>query len=396
MKKFTILTIAPALTLLAISCSGPAAMQSGEYDDMYYSTSDKTEYVQPAEPAYAQAEASEQQSETEATDQGAILNPEYSDNNSDITGNYYGDDYEYYDGREYDPRSNWYRPNYSFVDPSWAYDPYPSYRSYSSYDRYYRHRYADPFYDPFYYDPYYYDPFAYRPYYRSGVTISISYHYGWGNYYSRWSPYYYGRYYNPWYPHYNNYYAGYYGHNYVYDYPRYNKPYKVQYGPRGDRGGVVTRDTQREGRIERGTQTEGSEQRAVQGRPERGRTERVSTPATEDRKEVITTRSGGRESYNPRSGEARPGRERVDRPQEQQQQREQPATRPAPERRQTRENSPQREYRSTETRQSQPTRETSRSYEQRETRRSEPTPSRSNSSISGSSTERSGRPPRGN
>lgn len=405
MKNFTLLTLIPALSLLAFSCSGPAAMQSGEYDDMYYSTADKTEYVQPAtEQPYALAEEAEQQDDAASAESGAILNPEYADNTEDITRNYNGnDEYEYYDGREYEPRDNWYRPNYSFVDPSWAYDPYPSYRSYSYHDRYYRHRYGDPFYDPFYYDP-----FAYRPYYGSGITISIGFNYGWGGYYGRYSPYCYSPYYNNYY---GGYYGGYYGHNYVYDYPRYNKPYKVQYGPRGERGGVVTDGVRRDGRGERGdlTETEGSEQRTIQqGRPsrtERGRsTERIGSPTTEERKEVITTRPG-RESYRPRNSEARPGRDRVEGTQ--QQQREQPAIRPATEQpRPNREYRPQREnrqeQRSTEKRsgESAPRRETTRAYEQRETRtteqretrHSEPAPSRSSSSESRSS----GRPPRGN
>ncbi|MBC5774452.1 hypothetical protein H8S95_10295 [Pontibacter sp. KCTC 32443] len=387
MKNFTILTIASALSLLLAGCSGSNGMQSSEYDDMYYSTADKTEYVQPVEEAYAQAEEAEQQPET-TTEEG-VLNPEYSERSSTNTDNYYGD--EYYDGREYDPRDNWYRPNYSFVDPSWAYNNYPVYNSYSSY-RSYRHRYADPFYDPFYYDPFYYDPFAYRPFYGSGLTIAISYNYGWGGYYGRYNPYCYRPYYSNYYGGYNHYYGGYYGHNYVYDYPRYVQPYKVQYGPRGERGGVVTDGVQRDGRAERGLSTEGNEQRATQRRPGRT-TDRAGMPTTEDSKEVITGQPS-RENYRPRSGEARPVRGRIERTQEDQQ-REQPVNRPA-----ATETRPRREYRqeqrSTETRESAPRRETTRSYEQRETRRSEPAPSRSSSSGSSSESKSSGRPPRGN
>lgn len=398
MKKFTILTIAPALALFAVGCSSPTAMQSTEYDDMYYSAADKTEYAQPAVTTYAQAEEQEQQQEAVAEE--GVRNPEYSERSSAVTDNYYGD--EYYDGRDYDPRDNWYRPNYSFVDPSWAYDPYPTYSSYS-YNRSYRHRHIDPFYDPFYYDPFYYDPFAYRPYWRNGVTIAVIYSYGWGGHYGRYYPYY-GRYYNPyyspWYPHYNYYHGGYYGRQYVYDYPRYNNTRKVQYGPRGERGGVVTERTQRGARTERGTLTEGSEERATQGRPART-TERAGTPAAEGSKEVITTRPDrGRDTYTPRGGEARPVRERTVRGEEQ---REQPATRPAVEPRTTREPAPRREVRqeqrSTETRQSPPPRRETpeRTSEQRETRSSESAPSRSSGSENNNNSRSTGgRPPRGN
>ncbi|NEM96239.1 hypothetical protein [Pontibacter burrus] len=390
MKKFSIYTIIPALSLLAVGCSGPGSMQSSEYDDMYYSSADRTEYVQPADETYAAQQ-------NQGAEQEAVQSQEYAARSSDITSNYYADeDYDYYDGREYNPRDNWYRPNYSFVDPYWGQDVYTS--SYYHHPRSYRYRYADPFYDPFYYDPFFYDPYGYRPYWGSGLSISISYNYGWGGYYNRWNPYYgYGRYYNPWSPYYGGYYGGYYGRQYVYDYPGYAPLRKVQYGPRDSRGGTVTERT----RTERGNLNESREQRAVYGRPSRA-TERVNRSTTEEGKEVITTRPG-RDASRPRdTGTTRQRVERSSQPQEQrtqparqQEQRVQPA-RQQEQRRTTRESTstPQRreyrqEQRSTESRPA-PT----RTYEQRETRRSEP--ARSSGSSGSSSGGGSGRPPRGN
>jgi hypothetical protein len=386
MKRFTILTLAPVLTLFAVGCSSPTAMQSTEYDDMYYSSADKTEYVQPTEDVYGKAtEQPQYQSQTAADNE--VPNPEYSENRNSVIDNYYGD--EYYDGRSYDPRNNWYQPNYSFVDPYWG-DNYV--RNYG-YSNYHRTRYADPFYDPFYYDPFFNDPFAYRPFYNRGVSVTVSYSFGWGNYYGRHYNPYYNRYYSPW--HSSSYYSpypyGYYGRQYVYDYPTHNNSRKVQYGPRDSRGGVVT-----EGGGQRGTRAQrSSEQRAetpaIQGRPART-TERVTQPASENEsretRRVVTTRPGAMEQY--RSTRPEPTeRERTTRDQQQRQ----PYTPPAREYRRQERPTPTQQQRPVQTRQRTPVRETS-APEKREIRRSEPArePAKSNTNESRSN---SGRPPRG-
>ena len=290
MKRLSIQTLAPALALLAVGCSTPTAMQSTEYDDVYYTSSDKTEYVQP-EVNVQNDEASET---TEAITDGGVINPEYTDDNV-VLHNYDAD--EYYDGRSYNPRDNWYRPSHSYIDPYWgsAYSPMHS----SRYLRAMAMR--DPFYDPFYHDPFYYDPFYssyYGPYWRSGVSISITYGSVWGNPY--WGNRYAGHY-NRWYP-YNNYYNGFYhGYNYgrnqyMYDRPGYVQTRKVQYGPRDERSKVITNGrTDESGRPERGTLSSDKQQQQTvmpaTGRTERtGRTDRSGNTTTTTKKEVITTK----------------------------------------------------------------------------------------------------------
>ena len=273
------------LALIGVSCSGPAAMQATEYDDLYYSSSDRTEYAQPQAQAQVSGqsyEAAAPDSEEQVISEGQVLNPEYSSGNRAATANYNGD--EYYDGRTYNPRDNWYRPSYSFVDPYWAtavYDPwYPSYSRYSS-------AYYDPFYDPFLYDPFY------RPYYGRGFNVSIALSYGWGNrypYYSR--PYGYGGYgysrwpYNSYYNgYYNGYHQGYYsGHNYYYDRPVVVQPRKVQYGPRGDRATVPTTGNRTVGRPDRGQQQSVDQQQRVVSPG--NRTERPARPERTNRGDV--------------------------------------------------------------------------------------------------------------
>lgn len=336
MKKLSILTIAPVLALIGVSCSGPTAMQATEYDDLYYSSSDNTQYAQasnqayeaavPAQPTEAEAPARETAAPAreEQLSEGEVLNPEYSSQSAGATENYNGD--EYYDGREYNPRDNWYRPNYSFVDPYWAsavYDPWvPSYSRYSRYGP----AYYDPFYDPFLYDPFYR---PYRPYYGSAFTISIGFSYGWGNWYP-YRPYGYGC----WscYP-YNSYgYGGYYGHNYWYDYP-VGHPRKVQYGPREDRATVPT--TGAVGRPDRRQdQSVQQQQNAINpanatgrpARPARGNTRGDVAPGTNTREALpATPNPSGNTNY--RRGERNPSRQPVYQQPAIQQQRQQPVQR---------------------------------------------------------------------
>lgn len=287
MKRYTIHTLVPALALLAMGCSTPTAMQSTEYDDMYYTSSDKTEYIQPE----VTAEAEDTYETEEAVANGGVINPEYSDDNS-VMYDYEGD--EYYDGRSYDPRDSWYRPSHSYVDPYWGSAYAPRYSS-----RYHMAM-RDPFYDPFYYDPFYYDSY-YNPYqrhhWRSGVSVSIAFGSVWGNPY--WGNPYAGHYYSNWYP-YNSYYNGFhhgynYGRNqYIYDRPGYFQARQVQYGPRTERSSIVTSGSRDNGgRPDRGSLSSDKNQDAVSpatgtdARPARTRGTRTTTDNT---KKVITTR----------------------------------------------------------------------------------------------------------
>ncbi|PRY10995.1 hypothetical protein CLV24_112122 [Pontibacter ummariensis] len=397
MKKYTTLAIAPILALMAVGCSSPIAMQSTEYDDMYYSSSDKTEFVEPEAPAYQRYERYEEGSEALETEralaEGEVLNPEYSDNRS-ITNNYYSD--EYYDGRPYDPRDSWYRPNYSFVDPYWGMAYLPRRNSFAYYD---------PFYDPFFYDPFY-DPFWSRPLYGNGLNISISYGLGWGGgfynrpFYSRgWWPNSYGYgYYNGFYngmyasnPYFYNPYFG----NGFYDRPTVvSRPVRAQYGPRDARGGVVTEGVA--GRPVRGESIDGGSigSQSV-GRPaRRGESTSVRSSDTQESRRVLPSRTRRGEIISPRGSQNQTGRERIIiQPREQ---------RVAPSREIRREStSPRRiEYRpqQRETRsriiESRPI----RTYEQNNSfpsRSYEPRSSSGSSSSSSSGNSGGGRPPRG-
>jgi hypothetical protein len=310
MNKFNIYTLVPALAFLVASCSTPSAMQSTEYDDMYYTSSDKTEYVRPE--AIPQANRTVETEKTETY--GGVINPEYSETRS-LRDNYVED--EYYDGRTYDPRDNWYRPNYSYVDPYWAsaYTPRYSSRYYSAV--------RDPFYDPFYYnDPFFYDSFHnpyQRPFWGNGVSVSIAFNSVWGNPY--WVNPYARPYYSNWYP-YNSYYHGFnqgyfYGRNqYIYDRPALVQTRQIQYGPRTDRSRMVTGQTRDAGgRPDRGQLSSDNGQQAVMpgtdvnARPRRTRESGVN-PGDTNTKEVITTRPDVRtrtrtERVNPQGGEQR-------------------------------------------------------------------------------------------
>lgn len=405
MKRYSILTIIPAFALLAVGCSTPTALRTTEYDDMYYSSADKTEFVQPE----ATAQAKDKNESSEAVTQGGVINPEYSDNSAAMN-NYSGD--EYYDGRAYDPRDNWYQPNYSFVDPYWgsAYAPVTA--------RHYHMAmaYRDPFYNPYVYDPFYNDPFfyspIYNPYARSGVSVSMVFGSVWGSPY-RMNPYA-RHYYGGWYP-YNNYYNGFYqgyyhGRNqYVYDRLGPVQTRKVQYGPRTERSSIVAGGNRGSlSRPDRGTLSSDYEQQAVRsdnqrrGRPSRTGEMRNDLEGT-NTKGVITTRPDATRQARPQRGTSpavgeqqrstpvestRPVRKRGSVfPSEQEQQPVRQEARPMNVR-------PQRNARE----RTEPVRTApARSYERSEVR---PAPVRSSGSSSsgsssGSSEKRSGRPTRG-
>lgn len=422
MKKYTILTVAPVLALLAVGCTSPVAMQSTEYDDMYYSASDQTEYIQPAAVATEQRYQAPEQSyrtDNETNNQvlaeGEVLNPEYSGN---ATGMQSYAEEEYYDGRTYDARDSWYQPNYSFVDPYWgsAYVPrYNSFNSYS-YDPFYSsyNAYAyDPFSSPFGYDPYFS-----RPFYGSGLSINIGYNMGWGNGWGR------RPYYSSWYP-YNNFYNGYYGgmSNGYYarsPYAYYERPIvigkaaQVQYGPRESRGTVVTDNAERvSGRPARGNSiSDRQEQQSAVNRNtyrssrgnEAGGVIRSTTET--EAKEALPTRPSRNTYYDARDGQSRPSRTSApaERSQEQRQQaqpaQQTPRTReytPAP----ARERRSQPVQREQPVQRQQPIQRETRTYESRPSRSNENsapsyTPSRSSSPSPASSGSNSGgRPSRG-
>jgi hypothetical protein len=316
MKKLNIYhaIAAPVIALFAVGCSSPVAMQSTEYDDMYYSSSDRTEYVQP------QAQAPQQQQYAPAQGEQQVAA-------GDVTQNQYAD--EYYDGRTYRPQATWNTPNYAYVDPYWT--------------TAYVHRMNrfNAFHDPFFYDPFY-DPFFapgfYDPFWgRSGMRVSISMGMGmgWGHGWNRWGhPY--GMMYDPfwgrggWGP-YNNYYAGFYhgynqglwgGNRFVYDNPHVGQRRQVQYGPRGERSVTpLTGSPERVvGRPAR-TESVSNEQKATQqnvdyARP--ARTER-STGNTNVRSQEMNAESGRQSlparpattnrGYDPQSGQVRPARQ---------------------------------------------------------------------------------------
>ena len=287
MKKFNIQhAIAPVIALFAVGCSSPVAMQSTEYDDMYYSSSDRTEYVQP------QAQAMEQQyapaGESAQNAQSAT---------GDVTQDYYAD--EYYDGRTYRPQATWNTPNYAYVDPYWT----------TAHVR--RMNRFNAFHDPFFYDPFMmsmYDPFMYDPFFpRNRFMVSMSFGHGWGGGWNRWGhPYGMGMgMHDPFWgggfwPH-NSYYAGFHhgfnrgfygGNRFIYDRPVVVQPRQVQYGPREGRSGVpATGSPDRvTGRPAR-TQTVTDEQRSTQSvdyaRPSRtGRTTGTSEIRGEQTRQV--------------------------------------------------------------------------------------------------------------
>lgn len=361
MKKISLLAIIPMLA--AVGCSSPIAMQSTEYDDMYYSSSDETTYIEPEEQTYATTE--EYMDSQTLADAGA----EGSE--------YVGED-EYYDGREYTPREyNPYGYNYSFVDPYWgsAYTPgfgNPYYGSAAFYDPFYSPYYGSAFSSPFY------DPFMRSPWMRSGLSLSLSFGNMWG------SPFYGGYGYSPFYsrwasPYYNGFYNGLY----------YDRPFmlsdvrKVQYAPRQSRSVVRTDNVEGAGRPVRGAGSINAGN-AVMSRPVRAAGSTAGTVGT-DNNNATTTRSSRTQYYDPSRG-TRSTRQsgRVVQSQEQR------AVSPARESRSRQTYTPRREYR--QQYQSRPI-EARPSYEQRSSfPSSSPMPSRGSSTGSSSG---GGRPPRG-
>ncbi|WP_161889768.1 hypothetical protein [Pontibacter russatus] len=391
MKKYTLLTIAPALALLAVGCSSPVAMQSTEYDDMYYGASDKTEYVQTQEATASSGQEYQQRGEPaeEALAEGEVLNPEYAGSEAAVN-NYYTE--EYYDGRSYDPRDNWYQPNYSFVDPYWGSAYSPRMASYAYYD---------PFYDPFFDDPFSYSSFRRNPYWNNGLRLSVSYGLGWGSGfynhpYSNWWPgsYGYGLYNGYRHGYYNGLHNGYYASNPYGYYDRpviITNPVRVQNRPRDSRSTVVTERSSVAGRPARGNVYEG-ESRG--GRQAATRGEAATSPTNSQESKASLENRPARPSRTIESRQRRTQEPGVERSQEQRRE-VVPARTERPERRSTR----TQEFRQ-ERQQEQRTFESrpDRTYESRPARstfESRPAPSSSPAQQSSGSSG-GGRPRRGN
>ena len=240
MKNIDKLLFIPLFAALAAGCSSPVAFQTSEYDDVYYSSKDKT-IIQDKTVASTTPEAPA--SKEVVTEENSVPNPEYSEKNSG-TGNTYSN-------RDYANADDYYSDDYLYSSQlRRSYAPYRSGLSYydlanTDYYWYNRNPYLygrSAFYDPFYS---YYDPF-YSPYYDygfrspriyTGLTVVIGrpypYYGGYGGYYGG-NPYY-GGFNGGWYGGgYNNHYyanSGWYRND-------TNSANKVQYGPRRERSGV--------------------------------------------------------------------------------------------------------------------------------------------------------------
>lgn len=232
----------PLFAALAISCSSPTALQTSEYDDVYYSRSDKTIFQD-----YAAEKPVNEVAEASVEDDASIANPEYSQNSSSAGSNNAsamrnnGTDYynpNYYDEDDYYYASRIRRFNapyrgFSYYDMAYT-DAYWYNRSPFNYGR--SMHFYDPFYNPVY-NPFYtcYTCYGYPGMY-GGVSIMIGRTY---------SPYY-NPYYNPFYGGFNQgFYGARYGGGYINSgwYRNDNTLSRpVQYGPRRDRSVVPSGD----------------------------------------------------------------------------------------------------------------------------------------------------------
>jgi uncharacterized membrane protein YgcG len=273
-------------------CSSQQYVQTGEYDDLYFSSKDREQVTLTASASaknYSNIDnkgiASEDYSQKN-------VNPDYiqqyadqNRNQSSSTNNndsYSADDNSYYD--ENYTRNN--RP----IDLARDYTRYNNNRGTNinvfpsiGFGGFYGGpAFYDPFYDPFfgnaYYDPFFHRPFGGRP----GWNINISYNYGWGNPWG-WgrSAYWYDPFFNPYRswgawgdPYFNGFYGRPYygwgggwnrGNNIIVVNPGNNDSRQTRYSPRSSRGSAVVNDnfdntprTNRDSRGGRVDQTEGA------------------------------------------------------------------------------------------------------------------------------------------
>ena len=260
MKNIDRLLFLPLFAALAIGCSSPTAMQSSEYDDVYFSSKDETVITNNRVADRSSEISDQEQEETDAaTDGNTLPNPEYSGTTSGTVASnedYYSENY--YDEDDYAYASRIRRFNapyrgFSYYDAAYTdyywYNRSPFYSGYSgSYG-------SSLYYDPFYgYNSFYpcYTCYGYPPYY-SGINIVI----GWPLY-SRWgNPFggYYGGYgYNRGFN--NGFYNGYYANSGWYRNDT-NNGRNVQYGRRRDRSEIPTSTNTNAGSRPRGGVTSG-------------------------------------------------------------------------------------------------------------------------------------------
>jgi len=258
MKNIDRLLLLPLFAALAIGCSSPTAMQSSEYDDVYFSSKDKTVITDNRVADRSIENPDQTAEETYAVTDGTTLpNPEYSANNSGTTvGNedYYSENY--YDEDDYAYASRIRRFNAPYRGFSYYDAAYTDYYWYNRSPLYYgRSMYYDPFYA---YDPFLpcYTCYGYPSYY-GGINIAIGL-----PLYSRWgSPfggYYGGLGYNRGFNNgfYNGFYNGYYANNGWYRNDT-NGGRNVQYGRRRDRSEMPTNTNANAGSRPRGGVTSG-------------------------------------------------------------------------------------------------------------------------------------------
>ena len=249
MKNIDRLLLLPLFATLAIGCSSPTAMQSSEYDDIYFSSKDKTVITDNRVAAQSSEGPNQAAEEIYAVTDGTTLpNPEYSEKNSGTavgSEDYYSENY--YDEDDYAYASRIRRFNAPYRGFSYYDAAYTDYYWYNRNPLYYgRSMYYDPFYA---YDPFLpcYTCYGYPPYY-GGLNIVIGL-----PLYSRWG--------NP----FGGYYGGY-GYNNGFNNGFYNRYYAnsgwyrndtnggrdVQYGRRRDRSEIPTNTNVNAGNRPRG------------------------------------------------------------------------------------------------------------------------------------------------
>jgi len=255
MKNIDRLLFLPLFAALAIGCSSPTSMQSSEYDDVYFSSKDKTVITDNRVADRSTENPDQTAVETYAVTDGTTLpNPEYSEKNSGTAvGNedYYSENY--YDEDDYAYASRIRRFNAPYRGFSYYDAAYTDYYWYNRSPIYYG---RSTLYDPFYaYDPFLpcYTCYGYPSYY-GGINIVIGL-----PLYSRWG--------NP----FGSYYGGGYGYNRGFNDGFYNRYYAnsgwyrndtngsrdVQYGRRRDRSEVPTSTNTNAGNRPRGVNSGG-------------------------------------------------------------------------------------------------------------------------------------------
>lgn len=261
MRNVDRLFILPLLAVLAIGCSSPTAFQTSEYDDVYYSSKDKTIYKTNEAPVATTQTGGGKNSTQPSTEdvslgrENSIPNPEYSGNSSNTTsrrttaaaGNsedYYSDDYYDDDTYYYSSRIKRFHTPYSGFD---YYDfAYTDYYWYNRSPRFYGRIYNDPFYA--YNDFLCYPPYGWGyPRYGNNLTVIIGGPVYGGYRRGLYSDPFYGGFGGGWYGNpyangyrngFNNgYYSGAYANSGLYRTDN-TASRQVQYGPRTDRSSV--------------------------------------------------------------------------------------------------------------------------------------------------------------